>query len=203
MTPALSAELFVHVRIVMGIVVGLGITRLLLGLAGLVQNPKRARISPLHLLWVAYVLVELVLFWWWEFALSQITDWSFGIFAFLIIYSIALFLLAALLFPDNIGEYDGYQDFFLKRRHWFFAAFGATFLLDIVDTLIKGEPYFDTIGIDYQIQVPLGLVLAGIAIWTSNRRFHYALVLVQLAYQAWWIWILFYTHDCPARIGSC
>lgn len=199
----MSAELFVHVRIVMGIVVGLGITRLLLGVAGLVQNPKRARVSPLHLLWVAYVLVELVLFWWWEFALTQITDWSFGIFAFLIVYSIALFLLAALLFPDNIGEYDGYEDFFLKRRHWFFGVFGATFLLDVVDTLIKGEPYFDSIGIDYLIQVPLGLILAGIAIWTANRRFHYGLVVIQIAYQAWWIWILFYTHDCPASIGTC
>lgn len=203
MTATIGTDLFVHVRVVMGIVVGLGITRLLLGISTLVQNPKRAKISLLHLLWVAYVLVELVLFWWWEFGLTQITVWSFGIFAFLIVYAIALFLLAALLFPDNISDYDGYEDYLFKRRHWFFGVFGATFLLDVVDTLIKGEPYFDSIGIDYLIQVPLGIILAGIAIWTTNRRFHYGLILVQLAYQAWWIWILFYTHDCPAMIGTC
>jgi hypothetical protein len=189
-----AAELFPHIRIVMGMVVGLGITRLLMGVAGLIQHPRRAKLSPIHLLWALSVLVELVLFWWWEFALYEVTNWSFGIFAFLIGYAITLFLMAALLFPDNIDDYDGYEDFFLKRRHWFFAIFGLTFLLDIVDTLIKGEPYFDTLGLDYLVQVPIGLLLAGIAIWTANRRFHLGLVIVQLIYQAWWIYILFYTH---------
>ena len=191
---AAAAELFPHVRIVMGMVVGLGITRLLMGVAGLIQHPARARLSPIHLLWALSVLIELILFWWWEFALYEISDWSFGIFAFLIGYAITLFLMAALLFPDKIDDYDGYEDFFLKRRHWFFAVFGLTFVLDVIDTLIKGEPYFDTLGIQYLVQVPAGLILAGIAIWTANRRFHLGLVICHLLYQAWWIAILFRTH---------
>lgn len=189
-----AAELFPHIRIVMGMVVGLGITRLLTGVAGLIQHPSRAKLSALHLLWALSVLIELILFWWWEFALYDITDWSFGIFAFLIGYAVTLFLMAALLFPDRIDDYASYEDFFLRRRHWFFAIFGLTFLFDVVDTLIKGEPYFDTLGIDYMVQIPVGLVLAGIAIWTSNRRFHLGLVIAHLIYQAWWISILFYTH---------
>jgi len=190
-----AAELFPHIRIVMGMVVGLGITRLLMGVAGLIQHPARAKLSAIHLLWALSVLVELVLFWWWEFALYEVTDWSFGIFAFLIGYAITLFLMAALLFPDNIADYAGWEDFFLKRRHWFFAIFGLTFVLDIVDTIIKGEPYFDTLGIEYLVQVPIGLALAGIAIWTANRRYHLGLVIVHLIYQLWWISILFYTHS--------
>lgn len=188
------SELFPHVRIVMGMVVGLGITRLLMGYAGLIQHPKRAKLSITHLLWGFSILVELVLFWWWEFALYHVTDWSFGLFAFLIGYAVTLFLLAALIFPDKIDEYDGYEDFFLKRRHWFFVILGVTFLLDVVDTVIKGEPYFDQLGIGYLIQVPTGLVLAGIAIWTTDRRYHLGLVLLHLAYQAWWIGQLFYAH---------
>ena len=190
-----AAELFPHIRIVMGMVVGLGITRLLMGVAGLVQHPNRARVSLIHLLWAFSVLVELVLFWWWEFALYEVTDWSFGIFAFLIFYAITLFLMAALLFPDKLDDYAGYEDFFLRRRHWFFGVFGLTFLLDIVDTVIKGEPYFDTLGLEYLIQVPIGLALCAIAIWTTSRRYHLGLVTVHLVYQAWWIYILFYTHS--------
>lgn len=190
-----AAELFPHIRIVMGTVIGLGITRLLMGVASLVQHPARAKVSLIHLLWVFSILVELILFWWWEFALYEVTDWSFGIFAFLIFYSVTLFLMAALLFPDNLADYDGYEDFFLKRRHWFFGVFGLTFLLDIGDTLIKGEPYFDTLGLEYLIQVPIGLALCAIAIWTTDRRYHIGLVLVHLIYQAWWIYILFYTHS--------
>ncbi|WP_395821501.1 hypothetical protein [Devosia sp.] len=188
------SELFPHVRIVMGMVIGLGITRLLSGYAGLIQHPGRAKLSLLHLLWGFSILVELVLFWWWEYELYGVKDWSFGLFAFLIGYAVTLFLLAALIFPDKIEEYDGYEDFFLKRRHWFFSILGATFLLDIVDTLLKGEPYFDTLGVGYLMQVPIGLALCGIAIWTPNRRFQLALVLIHLAYQVWWIGLLFRAH---------
>jgi hypothetical protein len=191
--PSVS-EVFPHVRIVMGMVVGLGITRLLMGYAGLIQHPDRAKLSLVHLLWGLSILVELVLFWWWEFELYGVQHWNFGLFAFLIGYAVTLFLLAALLFPDKLDDYDGYEDFFLKRRHWFFAIFGLTFVLDIVDTLVKGEPYFDTLGLGYLIQVPIGLALAAIAIWTPNRRYHLALVLVHLAYQCLWIVLLFNVH---------
>ena len=193
MEPSVS-ELFPHVRIVMGMVVGLGITRLLMGYAGLIQHPARAKLSLIHLLWGFSILVELVLFWWWEFELYNVQHWNFGLFAFLIGYSVTLFLLAALLFPDKIDDYDGYEDFFLKRRHWFFAIFGLTFVLDVIDTLVKGEPYFDTLGIGYLIQVPIGLALAAIAIWTPDRRYHLGLVVIHLVYQAWWITQLFYAH---------
>jgi len=191
--PSVS-ELFPHVRIVMGMVVGLGITRLLMGYAGLIQHPARAKLSVIHLLWGFSILIELVLFWWWEFELYNVQHWNFGLFAFLIGYAVTLFLLAALLFPDKIDDYDGYEDFFLKRRHWFFATFGLTFVLDVIDTLVKGAPYFDTLGIGYLIQVPIGLALAAIAIWTSDRRYHLGLVVIHLVYQAWWITQLFYAH---------
>ena len=35
-----APELFPHIRIVMGMVIGLGITRLLMGFAGIVQHPQ-------------------------------------------------------------------------------------------------------------------------------------------------------------------
>jgi hypothetical protein len=194
MEPATSAEVFTHVRIVMGTVIGLGITRLLMGLAGFVQHPRRAKLSMLHLLWVASILFELVLFWWWEFELRNLGRWSFGVFVFLIGYAVALFLLAALVSPDNVDDYEGYEDFFLKRRHWFFSVFALTFILDVLDTLIKGEPYFDTLGIEYLVQVPIGIVLALIAIWTPDRRYQYGLVIAHLVYQLWWASILFDTR---------
>ena len=193
MEPPIAPELFPHIRIVMGMVIGLGITRLLMGAAGLVQHPKRARLSPLHLLWAASILIELIFFWWWEFALFEIENWTFGIFFFIIGYAVALFLLAALLFPDNISEYEGYEDFFLKRRHWFFGLFAATFVFDIIDTLIKGRTHWLEFGWEYYIQVPVGLVLSAIAIWTTNRRYHLGMVALHLLFQTAWIIRLFNT----------
>lgn len=193
MEPQVVPELFPHIRIVMGMVIGLGITRLLMGVAGLVQHPSRGRLSAIHLLWAGSILLELIHFWWWEFALFQLDDWTFGIFFFLIAYTIVLFLLAALLFPDNIAEYDGYEDFFLKRRHWFFGLFAASFAFDLIDTLIKGQAHWDKFGFEYYFQVPIGIALCAVAIWTADRRFHMALVIGHLIYQASWILRLFNT----------
>jgi hypothetical protein len=191
--PSVS-ELFPHVRIVMGMVVGLGITRLLAGYAGLIQHPTRARLSAIHLLWGLSILIELVLFWWWEFELYGVKTWTFGLFAFLIGYAVTLYLLAALIFPDKIDEYEGYEDYFLKRRHWFFGILAVTFALDIVDTLLKGAPYFDTLGVGYLIQVPIGIALCAIAIRIADRRYQLAMVLIHLGYQVWWIAQLFHAH---------
>ena len=107
--------------------------------------------------------------------------------------TLAALVAAALLSPDNIAEYDGYEDFFLKRRVWFFGFFAATFVLDTVDSLIKGETYWDRFGADYYIQVPLGLILCAIAIRSVDRRVHLAVVLLHLAYQVYWIGRFFYT----------
>ena len=88
------------------------------------------------------------------------------------------------------------------------ASLALTFVLDIVDTLIKGAPYFDTLGIEYLIQVPIGLALAASPSAVPIRRFHLGLVLVHLAYQACWIGCcstLVLSHSTramlPAKVG--
>ena len=46
-------DIFPHIRIVMGMVIGLGVTRLLSGVARIVQHPGQYRLYPVHLAWVA------------------------------------------------------------------------------------------------------------------------------------------------------
>jgi hypothetical protein len=180
-------ELFSHVRIVMGMVIGLGITRMLLGIAGFIQHPGRNRVSLLHMLWVGSILLELALFWWWEFALSRIPSWSFGVFLFLIGYAVVLYLLAALLFPDSIAEYAGYEDFFIKRRRWFFGLLAVAFLLDVVDTLIKGLDHWSQLSSDYLLQVPIGLAFCVVGSIWADRRLQIAIAITHLVYQFYWI----------------
>ncbi|MCU4178592.1 hypothetical protein BoBH3_03420 [Bosea sp. BH3] len=176
----------------MGMVVGLAITRILAGVAGFIQHPGRQRVSLLHMLWVGSILLELVLFWWWEFGLSRLTLWSFGFFVFVIGYAVVLYLLAALLFPDSISEYAGYEDFFIKRRRWFFGLLAATFLLDIVDTLIKGKEHWTQLSGDYLVQVPIGLALCLIGSLFAQRSVQLALVATNIAYQVYWIGVVVY-----------
>jgi hypothetical protein len=177
------AELFPHVRVVLGTIVGLGITRLLMTVAGMIQHPGRSRVSVVHCLWILSIGFEIVLFWWWEFSLFRFQNWSFTVTLFLILYAVTLFLLAALLSPDHIQEYKGYEDFFIRRRHWFFALFALTFVLDTIDTYIKNSAGHVPIGSEFMIQIPFGLILCLLAIRFKNRNLQLAIVLIHLAYQ--------------------
>lgn len=182
---------FPHIRIVIGMVIGLGVTRLLTGVARMIQHPERDAIYGVHLAWVASMLLTLVHFWWWEFGLFGIDDWTFGIYLFVIVYAVTLFLLCALLFPDSMYDYTGYEDFFIARRGWFFGILAATFLLDVVDTLIKGQAHFAHFGSEYLIRTPVLVGLCVIGMITENRRFHLAFVAFMLIYQISWILRLF------------
>ena len=191
---AISAhDIFPHIRIVMGMVIGLGVTRLLSGVARTAQHPKQYRLYPVHLAWVAAVLLMLVHFWWWEFDLYRIENWTFGKYLFLIGYAIVLFLLCAFLFPDSMQDYRSYEDYFYARRGWFFGLLGATYLLDVVDTLLKGEAHFARFGYEYLIRTPVFFLLCVVAVYVRDRRYHIAFVSLALVYQAWWIMRLFDT----------
>jgi hypothetical protein len=192
-TLAAGAEAFPHIRIVMGMVVGLGVTRLLSGVARIIQHPTQYRLYPVHLAWVASVLLMLVHYWWWEFGLFGVQNWTFGIYLFIITYAVLLFLLAALLFPDSMLDYSSYEDFFISRRAWFFGVMAGTYLFDIVDTLIKGEAHFARFGAEYLIRTPVFVALCITAAITKNRWFHIAFVAFTLIYQVSFILRLFDT----------
>ena len=193
MTNVDPSQLFIHLRILMGTVIGLGMARLLLGFAGIIQHPSRAKLSATHLIWAASIFVTLVHFWWWEFALFTVPQWTFGAFIFLIAYCTALFMLCVLLFPDDIKEYQGYEDFFMSRRAWFFGFFALTVIFDIFDSGLKGWDYLTTFDLEYAIQVPVSLALCGLAIYSKNRRFQLIFAIVQILYQLSWVIRLFRT----------
>ena len=191
MEPLPAADVFPHVRIVMGMVIGLGVTRLLSGLARIVQHPRQYPLDPVHLAWVASLLLTLIHFWWWEFGLFGIRHWTFEIYFFIVLYAVTLFLLCALLFPDSMEGYAGYEDYFYARRGWFFGLLAATYLFDVIDTLIKGEAHFARFGVEYLFRTPVFVLLCLIAIRTTDRRFHRAFIAFTLIYQISWILRLF------------
>jgi hypothetical protein len=182
METASTAEVFLHVRVLLGTIIGLGITRLIMNLAGTIQHPKR-KVSLLHLLWVISMIIELVLFWWWQFSLTRVEGWTFAVTAFIIAYAMLLLLIASLLTPDNIAEYSGHEDFFLKRRFWFFGFFALVGVFDQIDNALKSGAYAQRFGDSYNVQTAIGLMVCIIACATSNRKVHLVIVLMHFAYQ--------------------
>lgn len=184
---ATNHELYLHIRVIVSIVLGIAITRILAGLARFVQHPGKLRIYPVHLVWSLVVLIGSIHFWWWEFALSAVTVWRFELFLFVLFYAFLFALMANILFPDDLDEYDGYRDYFLSRRGWFFGLFIVSQLTDLVDTLLKGRSYAAAFGHEYPVRIAVACLLALVAMRVRNPRYHQAFALLYLAYYVAWI----------------
>src|SRR5882724_3033688 len=135
-------DAFGHIKSVIAIILGLSIAKLLQGAVKFIQHPGRNRPYWVHLLWALYIFILLVHFWWWEYGLRALSQWLFQEYLFIIVFITLYFVLCALLFPDDLGDYDGsYAEYFYSRRKWFFGVLAASFVADIVDTAMKGKQY--------------------------------------------------------------
>jgi hypothetical protein len=190
--PQPNPELYSQVKVVISIIVGLCITILLKGFAQFVQHPRRNKVSILHLGWAASLLLGMIHFWWWEFRLTMVQQWTFAIY-FVILYAI-LFFLSTLLFPSDLADYTGYEDYFLSRRRWFFGFLAATFLADIIDTSLKGAAYLHSFCLEYPIRIAAYLVVCIIAMITKNRRTQLMLLTLSGLYQISYIVRLYATE---------
>jgi hypothetical protein len=175
-------QMFEYVIILISIVIGLALTHLMQGLAGLIQNPRRERIWWVHLIWVAYMFLSIVFWWWWEFQLRHIKTWSFGIYLFVVFYAFYLYLICAVLFPRDLDGYEGYREYFLARRGWFFGLLIGWSVIDTIDTWIKGPEYVASLGATALIYNAL-LVICGVIGMATRRPSAEAIIaVVQLVY---------------------
>ncbi len=124
----------------------------------------------------------------------MIQQWTFAIYFFVILYAILFYSLCTLLFPSDLRDYSGYEEYFLSRRRWFFGLLAATFVADVIDTSLKGSMYLHSFGLEYPIRIGVGLVLCIIGIFVRNRRIQLTLLAVSLLYQIAYIILLYNTE---------
>ncbi|HSM35868.1 MAG TPA: hypothetical protein VK837_05655 [Longimicrobiales bacterium] len=133
---------FEYVMVLISIIIGLGITHVLLGLGAIIDRRADGppiRIGRAHPVWLAFVFVWMVQFWWWEFRFSELrSEWPMGLYFFLVAYAVALFLLAVILVPRRWEAVQDLDVYFLNRRRWFYSLLLGATGLDIVDGWLKG-----------------------------------------------------------------
>jgi hypothetical protein len=174
-------DMYLHVRVLFSIILGLGISRLLTGVARIVQHPRQYRVYWVHLLWACFAFLYLINFWWWEYRLASIQRWTFPLYFFIAMYAVLLFLLCVLLFPDEMADYDSFKAYYYSRRQWIFGLMTAVFVADIADTLIKGGGYLRALGPLYYVRTGLSIILCAAAIKIKDERFHAAFAIFATA----------------------
>ena len=185
--PEAMGALYLHVRVLMGMIIGLGLTHLLRHIARIIETPSRHRIYWVHLVWVLSMFIYLLHFWWWQFRLAGLGAWTFNLYLFVALYALLLYLLCALILPENLDSQKSYRDYFYDRRGWFFGVLIAAYVMDYADTWLKGASYLHSFGIEYPLR-NLGYVIAClIAIRTRKAWYHALFAVGGLAFQLYWI----------------
>lgn len=162
---------FEYIAVLVSVVTGLGVVRLLSGVAGFFN--KGVKPYWVHLLWTWNVFHFIVFFWWFFWRWSNVSEWNLLLFLFVLIYAVALYLLCALLYPTGETRTD-YEAVYYDKRRWFFGMWIAALVIDIVDTKWKSLHGLSDFGLFLIGVWTLIIGSSFVAAWTSNKRFHAA-----------------------------
>lgn len=172
--------IFEYLGVLISVIMGLGITHLAVGASKLVQNRDRCKPYLTHGLWTLNVLVYILIIWWGMYWWSEHTNWSSYEYLFITAYALVLFFLSALLYPYDMDKDIDVEAYFFKQRRWFFATFLVAWLLDIPETLLKGEGGLRDVPADYFVFVTIMVSVSITGFVTENQRVHLALPIIWL-----------------------
>jgi hypothetical protein len=165
-------NLFSYLGVLISVIMGLAVTYLLVGVSEIIHMRHTVRIYWVHIVWTANVLVYVLAVWWGMFWWNRLQTWSIEEFLFITIYSIVIFMLAAMLYPREVPEGLDFETYFFTNKRWFFGIYLTATLLDVVETVSKGVIGLRPVPMEYVIYIPVVLAICATALITKRRRLH-------------------------------
>jgi hypothetical protein len=183
---------FSYLSVLVSIVLGLGITNLLTGLAVLIRRRTQIKIYWPAPVWIVTLFLIHVQTWWSMFGLKDVRVWNFGAFLVVLLQPVLLFIMTALITSASSradGAFDPRAEYFRESR-WFFAAL----ILALCDSLLKNLVLYGRLPVMLNIAAHLVFIaLAFVGIVWRNDKVHKILAPVALALLASYIALLFTT----------
>jgi hypothetical protein len=163
-------DAFAHLSVLISIVLGLGITNLLIGLARIVQMRGRVKVYWPTIVWALVLLLLHVQTWWSMFGLRNVETWTFVAFSLTLMQPILLFFLSALVMPDFDRDeaLDLHANYFAQVR-WFFGIIVALLLVSLLRTYATSGRLPATPDLAFHLAFIAG-VIPGVVV--TNEIFH-------------------------------
>jgi hypothetical protein len=168
---------FEYVSVLISIVLGLGITQIVTGIADLIHRWEKVKLYWPHLLWIVLVFFLHLQEWWLLFGLRNESEWRIPTFFLTILYPINLFILARVLFPADQSSEPDLRTFYLSNYRKFFVLVAALAFISLVDNVFIHKYPLS------QSAVPLALLMLmiiGAIRGVSQEWAHKALVAILL-----------------------
>lgn len=171
--------LFEFLLVIVAIVLSLGITELLSGVARILKGEIAGH--PLHTLWIVIVFQFQLQLAWGLWGLRQRVAWRYPEFVLLLLAPVFLYLAAAVLFPPA-GPESADLHLLRRRRDFFLLNLGYLWVTGLFGIFLFNEPLLSSYN-----ALRLAVTVAYLTLaFTSKRGVQWAFGLLILAGHLWW-----------------
>ena len=115
---------FSYLSVLISIILGLAVQQVLQGYRALILSRRRIRFYAPPVIWSVLILMMVAQNWWASFGLAGRAEgeWSFALFATILIQTILLYMMAAIVLPDiPADEPIDLQDHYYRESRAFFS----------------------------------------------------------------------------------
>lgn len=165
-----------YISVIISVVIGLGLSHLLTGIAELVKNRRRVKFYWVHVIWVGLIFVGHIFLWWTMWNLRLVRDWNFFSFLLILLAPVLLYVAAAFLIPkvDSDDSLD-LRAYFYENHSAFFSVTAAfTALMSAENWLLTGRLSPAPVMVIFAVWFTLLCVSAIV----KNARYHAAIALL-------------------------
>ena len=187
-------DAFSYLSVLLSVILGLAVQQVLQGYRGLALSRRRVRWSALPVIWSVLILAMVAQHWWASFDLSTRGEWSFALFATILVQTGLIYMMAGVVLPDIPADQPvDLKDHYYREAPVFFGIGAATILWSMFREYMLEGRLLEPLNLAFHL-VFLAMAVAAAA--TRRPRLHEALAAVMAALITAYIALLF------ARLGA-
>jgi hypothetical protein len=127
---------FEYITVLISIILGMGITQILSGVAGMILRWDQVRLYWPHCILIILVFVFHIQEWWITYDLRHYAYWRLPVFLFTILYPVNLYILARILFPLRwSGSQIDMKQFYFQNFRRIFVFILSLAVLSVIDNI--------------------------------------------------------------------
>jgi hypothetical protein len=163
-------DAFSYLSVLLSIIIGLGVTQVLTAAGRLIRHRERVRVAWLPLLWAGVLLIIYVQTWWSMFGLRTKVEWTFVSFLLVLAQTATLYMMAAVVLPDEVGEAGiDLGVYYENNRDWFFGFFLATLIVSVIKDVVLHGALPDVVNLGFHFFFALACISA---LLVQRWRYH-------------------------------
>ncbi len=182
-------DAFSYLSVLISIILGLAIQQVLQGYRTIILSRRRIRFYAPPLIWSVLLLAMVAQHWWSSFGLAARSDWSFALFATILVQTALIYMMAAIVLPDiPADEPVDLMDHYFRESPAFFGIGIATICWSLFREYMLAGGLPEPLNLAFH---GLFLALALAAALTRRPRIHEGFAIAMAALFAVYIALLF------------